>query len=262
MPSSTDGENSLVRLARDLDTRGDGRTVYGVAIPFDREAKVDDGLGPYVEVIRRGAFAKTLREQTRPFKLCVNHDKLRNLPIGRAEVLREDAGGLYGEFRVSQTQAGDDALTLIRDGVVDAFSCGMIPVKDRETKPGLVERTELKLTEVSVVAFPAYAEALIAGVRHGADPAEIQRLRELVRTHPGLLEQLAEEIEEDTPTEGAAQAVPDDGSEPAEATRDDEPPVPEHSSDPTPTPPDRLRRELDHIRARRQALLTRSERYL
>ena len=221
----------------DLSVRSDGRTVYGIAMPYDTEAIVNDGFGPYTEIFRRGAFAKTLREIGERVKLCVNHDKLRRLPIGRATSLREDAAGLYGEFRVSRTTEGDEALTLIRDGVVDAFSVGFIPMKEREPDRGVIERTEVKLSEVSVVSFPAYEKALIAGVRSAfpVSDEELEHLIDLMRTHPDLLTLVAQEAgravtslpppSPDTPTEGAVTPEPTEaGSEPAdEATRTDEP---------------------------------------
>jgi HK97 family phage prohead protease len=233
-------DNTLQRtLAHDLSTRGDGRTVFGIAVPFDQEARVNDGAGWYTEIHKRGSFAKSLRERGDRIKLLVNHDKLQRLPIGRATMLREDAAGLYGEFRVSQTREGDEALTLINDGVVDAFSVGFAPIKEREVRPGVIERTETSLGEVSVVSFPAFVGAAIAGIRSdlGIGDDEWERVRSLVRDHPELL------IGLDTPDVGAV-------SEPAKATRDDEPPV-GHSSPPsTPSLDARHRAELELVRER------------
>ena len=221
----------------DVSIRSDGRTVYGIAMPFDTEAVVNDGFGPYTEIFRKGSFAKTIRERADRIKLCVNHDKLRRLPIGKAVSLREDSSGLFGEFRVSRTAEGDEALTLIRDGVVDAFSVGFIPDKEREVARGVIERTEVKLSEVSVCSFPAYEKALIAGVRSefGVSDEEMERLLELIRNQPHLLTLLAQEAgrmvtsmptSPDTPTEGAVTTPLDseDGGEPVEeTTRSDEP---------------------------------------
>lgn len=218
----------------DLSVRSDGRTVYGIAMPFDAETIVNDGYGPYTEIFRKGSFAKTLRERADRIKLCINHDKLRRLPIGKASALREDGSGLYGEFRVSRTSEGEEALTLIRDGVLDSFSVGFIPVNERKVSTAVIERTEVMLREVSVVAFPAYDKAVIQGLRSslGVSDEELERLIELVRHQPDLLTLLGQETgrpvtalptrSDDTPEEGAV-SVPDDGSEPADATRDEEP---------------------------------------
>lgn len=168
----------------DMQVRGDGRTVFGLAVPFDRVARVDDGRGPYDEVFRYGAFAKTIREGAQRVKFLGHHNRTAN-PLGRAMSLQEDTAGLVGEFRVSKTQAGDEALELVRDGALDAFSVGFAGVKERKGTRGLVERLEVKLREVSLVAFGAYADALVGGVRaqlseHLSDE-ELERLLALAQ---------------------------------------------------------------------------------
>lgn len=152
----------------DLEIRGDGRTVVGIAVPFDAPTPIRDASGSYTELFRRGAFAKTISERGDRVKFLAQHDR-RAMPLGRATLLREDAAGLYAEFRVSQTRDGDDALALIRDGALDALSIGFRPVKDVWNRArSMVERTEARLDEVSAVSFPAYDGALIAGVRTAA----------------------------------------------------------------------------------------------
>jgi HK97 family phage prohead protease len=150
----------------DLEIRGDGRTVYGLAVPFDSPTPIRDRSGTYDEVFRMGAFADTIRERGDRVKFLANHDR-QTMPLGKAIMLREDPAGLIGEFRVSATPAGDAALELIRDGVLDALSIGFAPIQSvgREGRDPVVERTAVKLMEVSAVAFPAYEGALIAGVR-------------------------------------------------------------------------------------------------
>lgn len=150
----------------DLEIRGDGRTVVGVCVPYDDPTEIREAGRSFTEVFRRGAFERTIAERgAAKVKFLAQHDS-RSLPLGRATVLREDATGLYGEFRVSKTQAGDEALELIRDGALDALSIGFTPVRDRwNTGRTLVERVEAKLAEVSAVSFPAYAGAAIVGVR-------------------------------------------------------------------------------------------------
>lgn len=149
----------------DLQIRADGRTVYGIAVPYDQPTDIRENGHRFSEVFRRGSFARTIAERAQKIKLLLNHDRLR-LPVGRAELLREDAAGLYAEFRVSQTSDGDEALTLASDGTLDAFSIGFESVRDAWSKDRKsVERLEAKLREVSLVGFPAYSGALIGGVR-------------------------------------------------------------------------------------------------
>ena len=199
-------EQLLERVApSDLTLRGDGRTVYGIAVPFDREALVNDGYGAYREVFRAGAFKKTLREGADRVKFYTNHSHRQNrLPIGRAISLREDAAGLVGEFRISNTHDGDEALELVRDGVLDSFSVGFAKVKERADKTGLIERTEVKLREVSLVAHPAYEGALVAGVRTQFSDEELERILEAIRNLD------TQQLEAALGTSGEPSATPDE----------------------------------------------------
>lgn len=164
--------NIITRTAAfaDIELRGsDGRTIHGIAVPFDQPTQIQDSIGAsYTETFRRGAFARTLSERgASRVKLLAVHDS-RSFPLGRLSSAVEDAAGLRIEARVSATQAGDEALELVRDGALDAFSIGFVPVAtgDRwDQRRSSVERLEVKLHEVSLVPFPAYSGAVIAGVR-------------------------------------------------------------------------------------------------
>lgn len=156
----------------DLEVRGgsEGRTVCGIAVPYDTPARIGSGPGAYDEVFVRGAFERTLAERgPQRVKLLAQHDG-RALPLGRAEQLREDAAGLYAELRVSKTTAGDEVLELVRDGALDGLSVGFVPVRDARPSPAVIHRLEVKLHEISVVAFPCYVDARVAAVR-GLTPA-------------------------------------------------------------------------------------------
>lgn len=164
MPKLTERDALCRDFAADLEIRSDGtgRVIHGIVVPFGVSARVSDGGAPYMESFERGAFTKTLAERRSPVKLLSQHDH-RN-PIGRAENMREDAAGLYGEFRVSNTSAANDQLELARDGVLDSFSVGFAPV-NHVKRGGTVVRTEVALREVSLVTFPAYEGAVVAGIR-------------------------------------------------------------------------------------------------
>ena len=153
----------LYREAALLRASDTGRTIHGLAMPFDQVADVDDGYGRYQEVFRRGAFTRTIAERGPKVKLFTQHGTHR-LPIGRATELREDATGLRAAFAVAATRDGDEALELVRSQTVDGLSVGFVPVRER-TVDGVVERLEVALREVSLVWSPAYEGALVAGVR-------------------------------------------------------------------------------------------------
>ena len=143
------------------DDSPDGRTLAGITVPFDEPTPIRDFEGEYVEIFRRGAFARTINAGVERVKLLGHHDRAVNA-IGRATMIREDGAGLYGEFLVPRTQAGDEVLELARNGVLDAFSIGFEPIETRwNDDQTLAERTEVRLREVSVVNWGAR----IAGVR-------------------------------------------------------------------------------------------------
>lgn len=162
----------------DLEVRagGDGRTIYGIVVPYNYEQQITRSLR---EVFLPGAFAAVTRAAHR-VKLLVGHDA-NQLPQGRATLLREDAAGLYGEFRVSKTQRGDELLELVADGAVDQFSVGFQPLQDRKRADGVVERVRAHLAEVSLVTFGAYSQqAAVAGIREASSTPNLDAARELL----------------------------------------------------------------------------------
>jgi len=164
-------------FAPDLEVRagGDGRTVYGLCVPYDSPAFIREAGASYEEVFRFGAFSETVApDVARRVKFLANHDR-SSFPLGSALSLEEQSVGLVGEFRVANTTAGNDALELIRSGDVDGLSIGFAPREDRGTPAGgIVERLKAKLFEVSAVTFPAYNLATIGGVRTAFDDGSVR----------------------------------------------------------------------------------------
>ena len=145
----------------DLEVRSDGRTIVGLAVPFDQPTDI----GQYVETFRFGAFTRTIVERGSKVRLLSQHVTTAN-PLGRATLLREDARGLVIEARVSETQAGTEALALIADGALDGLSIGFTPVRDNwSTDRRNVDRLEVKLHEVSLVTFQAFESAKVLASR-------------------------------------------------------------------------------------------------
>lgn len=158
----------LIRsFAPDLEIRssakgGDGRTVEGLAVPYGQEQRIDSTL---VECFARGSFSAQLAAPNR-VRFTRDHMSQGGALIGRAVELRDDAAGLWGAFRVSNTPAGDETLELLKDGVLDELSIGFRTRQDRRLPNGTIERVTAHLVEVSVVMEGAYGEgALVSGVR-------------------------------------------------------------------------------------------------
>lgn len=175
----------------DLSIRSDGRTIFGLAVPFDTPAPIGDIEGHYVESFQRGAFAQTInRGALTRVKLRMLHDKTTT--NGVAVELREDAAGLMAAMRVSKTQRGDEIIELVRDGAFDQFSVGFSPIKslwsdlghvdgprfDNPARDATVTRTEVALNEISVVDFAAYDAAMIGGVRSTSSGPSVEPVDE------------------------------------------------------------------------------------
>jgi uncharacterized protein len=167
-------------FAADLQLRGDDqRTLYGVAVPYGQEARIGPRL---VEWFTRGAFKTTDPAEV---ALTVTHPKDGSqLPIGRTDELVDQPDGLHGAWYIPSTTAGDDVLTLVRNGVALMLSVGFIPLPggDRWTAGRTrVERRAALLDHVAVVRQGAYPGARVLGLRSVDQPAtpllELARFR-------------------------------------------------------------------------------------
>lgn len=137
-----------------------GWTITARAVPYGQTTEIFPGL---TEEIRAGAI--TPIEQG-PL-LFRDHDK----PIGRITEIRDEDDGLVIDAVISDTPLGDETRQLIADGVLTRMSVGFRPASDgldiQERDDGSVHVTvtRAELYEVSVVAFPAYADTPITDQR-------------------------------------------------------------------------------------------------
>jgi HK97 family phage prohead protease len=162
-------------FAPDLEVRsgGDGRTVFGIAVPYNAPTRINDDL---VESFARGAFNHQIREPSR-VKFAREHVMLGGTLIGSATFQRDDAAGLYGEWRVSKTPVGDETLELVKDGALDQLSVMFRERQNRRLAGGITERVKADLAEVAVVMAGAYGDlAMAAGVRSQQVPAAAEDL--------------------------------------------------------------------------------------
>lgn len=137
----------------------EGKTIIqGHAAVFDQYS---DDLGGFREIIRKGAFSKTIQESD--VAALWNHDS--SLVLGRKSndtlKLTEDETGLAIEFEPPDTQWGRDAVTLIRRKDVYQMSFAFSTVKDKwisENNITTRELLEVKLYDISPVTYPAYPQ--------------------------------------------------------------------------------------------------------
>ena len=155
-------ENRNYSVNLELRANSDGRTIFGIAVPYNKEQRITSTM---IEVFRKGVFSEVIKAPHR-VKLLRGHGE--NNVLGRATLLRETDEGLYAEFKISKTREGDEALELVKDGALDQLSVGFMPIKNRKRPDGVMERLKAHLAEVSLVTFGAYGElAAITGMREG-----------------------------------------------------------------------------------------------
>lgn len=177
----------------ELEIAGDGRTIEGRAVPYDETAEVEDAGVRYRERFEAGSFRRATRAPFRLVLLYEHRDGLGDI-VGPGVSLEEKPDGLYGSWRAVQTRSGDEALGLIREGVLRGLSVGFRPLgPGRRDEDGTVVRTNCALDEVSLTRTPAFESALVTSVRsapqawnlpeelrpHELDPELEERLRAL-----------------------------------------------------------------------------------
>jgi HK97 family phage prohead protease/HK97 family phage major capsid protein len=147
---------------REFEVRADleERTITGLAVPYGQDANIG---GAYMERFVPGAITDVT-----DVKLFYGHEE----PIGKVLTGRDTEEGYEITAKVSDTARGNEVMTLMRDGVLNKFSVGFVPLES-ERDGSTVTRTKVSLKEVSVVPFPAFAGANITEVREdGGIPAE------------------------------------------------------------------------------------------
>jgi len=94
------------------------------------------------------------------FKLLLEHDPKK--PLGRAVNVQQTDSGIYAQFKVAETTAGNDALIEASD-LRDGLSVG-VKLNRSEERNGIIYVTSAELSEVSLVHTPAFASAAVESV--------------------------------------------------------------------------------------------------
>lgn len=156
-------------LFKEAQVNRDERTFEGYAATFGN-------VDRHGEVIDKGAFAESLEKAADRVKVLWQHSE----PLGMPLAMREDRKGLYVKAKVSRTRLGDEALELMKDGVVDRMSIGYRVLEYGTPGKGdnSVHLAKLELLEFSPVTFPANDAAVITGVKEFArlDPRLMERI--------------------------------------------------------------------------------------
>jgi len=144
------------------DSDGDGLTFEGYAAVFNSPTVIDSWEGHFEETIKRGAFAKTLRERT-PVLMFEHgkHPLIGAMPLGVIQRATEDARGLFIRARLHDNWLIEPVRDAVREGSVTGMSFRFTMHKDSwEQRQGDIPRRtllELGLPELGPVVFPAYS---------------------------------------------------------------------------------------------------------
>jgi len=170
------------------------RTITGVAVPWDTPATVSSGERV---AFKRGAFDVNAKAP----KLLEGHDmtQLRGVVT---EIVEADEGLLF-TAKFAKTRAADEAIELVKAGAYDSVSVGAVPVKYKYDKNGTMVVSKANLVEISLVAQPAFADAVITEIA-ASQPEE----EEAVEPQPTDIPE-EETMSQETPAvEASAEIVP------------------------------------------------------
>jgi len=147
--------------------------IAGIAVPWDVVATVSGGQR--VKFLR-GAFDLNQK----PAKLLENHDmsQLR----GVVTSISDSDAGLEFEATLAQTRASADVVALLQAGAYDSVSVGANPVQFKFDKAGVMIVSKAMMIELSLVAVPAFSEAVITEIAASADPEESEEEEETLDT--------------------------------------------------------------------------------
>ncbi len=136
----------------------DGRTLYGMAAPWNEVVNTADGKFRLVKGAFEGSKGVLLRDGHK-------RDPDTHI-IGKVDFSEED-DGLYIRARVSDTTAGNDALALIKDQVLQGLSVGYDELEGGvfTDDEGVENHSRCILREVSIVHEPLYQTAKVLQVR-------------------------------------------------------------------------------------------------
>lgn len=149
-------------LRFELKAVNDNGTIEGYGATWD----LDQGG----DIIKRGAFSKTINERVAAgkVKLLDSHRWDATSTLGKILSAEEDDKGLYITAQFASTQDAQDMRTKVAEGMLDSFSIGYVPIKasyGEENGEPVRYIEEIKLYEVSIVAFPMNEAATVSAVK-------------------------------------------------------------------------------------------------
>jgi phage prohead protease, HK97 family len=167
---------------------------------FTGYASVFDVLDYYRDVVRAGAFAKTLaawKSSGRLPPLLWQHDAKN--PLGPHEEMYEDEKGLYvkGRLLIDDVPQARTAYALLKAKVISGMSIGFDIEDDGmeyDGKTNVWNLTSLDLWENSLATFPANEECEVDEVKAVGTGMKISEFEDLLRDVAGLPRSKAKQV--------------------------------------------------------------------
>ncbi len=157
---TVDETRSVAYTTLEVRAEGDGTTLVGYAAVFDSPSEPM----PFVEYVRKGAFAKTLNDGA-DVRLLIDHE---GVPLARTKsgtlMLEEDDRGLRVEASLdSMNPDAQRVISAMKRGDLSQMSFAFRTVKDSFNADRTVrELKEVQLFDVSVVTYPAYEDTIVS----------------------------------------------------------------------------------------------------
>jgi HK97 family phage prohead protease len=126
------------------------REISGVAVPYNVEATVASGQSV---IIKPGA----LPVEGKAPRLFMYHDS--TMPVGVVTERVDTADGMMFTAKVSASSQGQDAMTLLSEGVIDQVSIGINPTRFSYNDEGTMIVEAADWIELSLVPVGAFGDA-------------------------------------------------------------------------------------------------------
>lgn len=147
---------------------------------FEGYASVFDNIDSYGDVVKRGAFTKSINMKA-PDDIAMLWQHNAAEVIGSWKLFEEDEHGLRASGQlITETQRGAEAYALLKAGAIKGLSIGFV-ARDTENVAKTREIREADLWEVSLVTFPANTAANVVSVRSAIEAGKTITKRDMER---------------------------------------------------------------------------------
>lgn len=163
------------------------RVIEMVTVPYEEEAMIEYRGEIWRESFMRGSFDGI---ESRPNRIRANRDHDKSRTVGKALAFYPSrVEGLVGEYRIAQTQLGDETLALANEDMLSASAGFGVPGSGQVLERPYRRIKKAFLDHVAFVESPAYQGAKVLSVRDEDDRPDAATLPPLVT--PNLDEILA-----------------------------------------------------------------------